>query len=275
MRGGVVEKHRGEEIVKLDAIQNAAAEQFGRQSHRYGKGHILADISDVAAALKRIPLSPPARVLDVATGAGHTGLHCASLGHEVVCADIAQPMLDRVNESARERGLEVETRRHPAEALPYEDARFDLVTSRVAPHHFSSPQAFVEETARVLRPGGHFMLIDGSIEDGDPVAEEWTHQVEKLRDPSHHRFLSPTAWSSLCDAAGLTITFAALEPFQMPDLEWYFDTANTSSTNRKLVRELVRNAPPEARQQFRIEEQNNQITWWWRRLTLIARKLES
>jgi SAM-dependent methyltransferase len=178
MRGGVVEKHRGEEIVKLDAIQNAAAEQFGRQSHRYGKGHILADISDVAAALKRIPLSPPARVLDVATGAGHTGLHCASLGHEVVCADIAQPMLDRVNESARERGLEVETRRHPAEALPYEDARFDLVTSRVAPHHFSSPQAFVEETARVLRPGGHFMLIDGSIEDGDPVAEEWTHQVE-------------------------------------------------------------------------------------------------
>jgi len=275
VRRGVAEEHRGEEIVNLDDIQFASAEQFGRQSHRYGKGHILADVSDVVAALSRIPLSVPARVLDVAAGAGHTGLHCASLGHDVICADIAQPMLDRVNESARERGLKVETRQHPAESLPYDDAGFDLVISRVAPHHFSSPQAFIEETARVLRPGGYFMLIDGSIEDGDPVAEEWTHEVEKLRDPSHHRFLSLTTWSSLCDAAGLTITFAALEPFQMPDLEWYFDTANTPAANRTLVRELVQNAPPEARQQFRIEEQDGRITWWWRRLTLIARKLES
>lgn len=258
--------------MSLDSIQNAAAEQFGKQSHRYGKGHILADVSDVSATLARIPLPDRVRVLDVATGAGHTGLHLASLGHEVTCADIAQPMLDRVKEAALERGLNVTTRLHSAESLPYDDSTFDLVTSRVAPHHFSSPEAFVLETARVLKSGGHFLLIDGSIEDDDAIAEEWTHQVEKLRDPSHHRFLAPAKWSTLCENARLQVVFKALEPFKMPDLQWYFETANTSPENREAVLDLVKNAPPEARRQFRIGEEDGKIVWWWRRLTLIATK---
>lgn len=258
--------------MSLNSIQSAAAEQFGRQSHRYGKGHILADVSDVSAALARIPLPGRARVLDVATGAGHTGLHIAGLGHDVTCADLAQPMLDRVTETANERGLKVTTRLHPAESMPYADSSFDLVTSRVAPHHFSSPELFVRETARVLKSDGHFLLIDGSIEDGDPVAEEWTHQVEKLRDPSHHRFLSPATWSRLCETAALRVILTALDPFKMPDLDWYFETANTTPQNRQAVLNLVSHAPAEARNQFHIAMENGKIVWWWRRLTLIARK---
>jgi len=258
--------------MSLDPVQSAAAEQFGRQSHRYGKAHILADVSDVIAALNRINLPSPARVLDVATGAGHTGLHCASLGRDVTCADIAQPMLDRVNEAAQERGIKIVTRLHPAESMPYPDATYDLVTSRVAPHHFSSPESFVQEAARVLKRGGYLLVIDGSIEDGDAVAEEWSHRVETLRDPSHHRFLSPAKWSALCSAAGLQPQHAVLEPLKMPDLEWYFDTANTSPVNREAILELVRNAPVEAQRQFNISEENGKITWWWRRLTLIAAK---
>ena len=90
---------------------------------------------------------------------------------------------------AIERGLSIETRLHEAETFPYSEASFDLVTCRVAAHHFSDRDAFVREVTRVLKPGGHFLLIDGSIPDGEPVAEEWIHEVEKLRDPSHGRFL--------------------------------------------------------------------------------------
>lgn len=258
--------------MKLDAVQQAAQEQFARQSRNYGRSHILADVSDVAAALEKITLPPRARVLDVATGAGHTGLHLASLGHEVICADLAAPMLERVREAAAERGLRVETRQHAAEALPYPDASFDFVTSRIAPHHFSSPESFVSETARVLRPGGWFLLIDGSVPDDAPEAEEWLHQVEKLRDPSHHRLLTPRAWTQLCKASGLRVQSAELKPMKQPDLEWYFETAATPAANREQVRALVADVPASARALFRLGEEDGKIVWWWPRLTLVAQR---
>jgi ubiquinone/menaquinone biosynthesis C-methylase UbiE len=245
--------------VKLDAVQQAAQEQFARQSRNYGRSHILADVSDLEAALEGVALPSRARVLDVATGGGHTGLHLASLGHDVICTDLAAPMLERVQEAARERGLTVQTRQHPAEELPYDDGSFDLVISRIAPHHFSSPESFVRESARVLKPGGWFVVIDGSVPDDQPEAEEWLHQVEKHRDPSHHRLLTPRVWTSLCEAQGLRVQSAALRPLKQPDLEWYFQAAATSPENQQIVRDLIANAPESARTAFRLAEEEGMI----------------
>lgn len=259
--------------MKLDEVQRAAQEQFAKQSHRYGQGHILENVEDVREAVEKLPLPPNARVLDVATGGGHTGLYLASLGHEVTLADIAQPMLERAAKTAAARGLKVETRQHPAEQLPYPDSSFDLVTSRVAPHHFSSPPDFIRETARVLKRGGFFLLIDGSVADDEPEAEAWIHQVEKLRDPSHHRFLTPRAWSELCEASGMKVRRAELFPFKQPDLNWYFETAATSAENRKQVMELIVHAPESVRRLFKLGEEDGKIVWWWQRLTLVAEKI--
>jgi ubiquinone/menaquinone biosynthesis C-methylase UbiE len=256
----------------LNEVQRASQEQFARQSERYGKGHILENVDDVRAALTHIALPPCARVLDVATGGGHTGLLLASLGHDVTLSDITQAMLDRVAAAARERGLNVQTRLHSAEHFPYDAGSFDLVACRVAAHHFSSPDSFVSETARVLRSGGWFLLIDGTVEDDQPEAEQWSHTVEKLRDPSHHRFVTPRTWQRQCEAAGLSAIHCGLTPFKQPDLNWYFDTAATSAENRHKVLELVHNAPSSARQLFRIGEEEGKIVWWWQRLTLVARK---
>src|SRR5438094_3453535 len=104
--------------MELDEVQQAAREQFARQSHRYGPGHILENIEDLRSAIEPLNLPHGAQVLDVATGAGHTGLFLAGLGHDVTLADIAQPMLDRAAKTAVERGLRVRTRLHPAEQFP-------------------------------------------------------------------------------------------------------------------------------------------------------------
>src|SRR5262245_37895745 len=98
--------------MKLDDVQQAAQEQFARQSHRYGRGHVLENVDDVRRAIGLMHLPPKATVLDIATGAGHTGLYLASLGHDVTLGDLAVPMLERAARSAKERNLIVQTRQH-------------------------------------------------------------------------------------------------------------------------------------------------------------------
>ncbi len=259
--------------MNLDDVQRAAETQFSRQSRRYTKGHILENVDDVRAALAHLSLPARAQVLDVATGGGNTGLLLASLGHDVTLSDISQAMLDRATETAGERGLKVATRLHTAEAFPYPDGAFDLVTCRVAAHHFSGPENFVRESARVLKPDGWFLVIDGTVEDDQPEAETWSHAVEKLRDPSHHRFVPPRQWREFCARAGLRVVHWGLTPFKQPDLNWYFETAATAPENRRQVLELIRNAPESARRLFRLGEEEGKIVWWWQRLTLVAQRV--
>jgi ubiquinone/menaquinone biosynthesis C-methylase UbiE len=259
----------------LDEVQRTSQAQFDRQSHRYAKGHILADTSDVAQLVARVPPRPRRRALDVATGAGHTGLFLAAAGWQVTLADLSAAMLEQAKKLATERGLLVETNQHSAESLPYPDEVFDLVTCRVAPHHFSDPAAFVRESARVLASGGSLCVIDGSIEDGQGEVEEWLHQVEKLRDPSHQRFITAGQWRSMCEAAGLRVEYCELLPFLQPDLEWYFDTAATSIENRAAVLRLIENAPQSARRLLQLRDERatgGKITWYWQRLSLLAVK---
>ena len=206
----------------------------------------------------------------MATGAGHTGLFLASLGLDVTLADIAQPMLDKAAQTAGERGLTVKTALHAAEQLPYPNESFDLVTCRVAAHHFSSPEKFIAETARVLKPGGHLLLIDGTVADNQPEAQAWIHSVEKLRDPSHNRFLTPLEWEALCRSGGMAVESSTVVPFKQPDLNWYFETAATPDKNRIEVLELVARAPEPARALFQIGAEEGKIIWWWQRLTLVA-----
>ena len=256
----------------LDHIQQASREQFDRQSRNYGPSHILADVADIVAALDGGDLPEPGRALDVATGGGHTAVWLAENGWDVTASDLSPAMLERASELAASRGVTIETALHEAERLPYGDGEFQIVTCRVAAHHFSNPAAFVSEVARVLGPGGVFLLIDGSVPDDEPEAAEWLHAVEKWRDPSHGRFLSPGEWSGLCRDAGLEILRCGTRPFKQPDLHWYFETAGTPETNRDEVMKLIKSVPDQAVRAFGLAEEDGKIVWWWPRLSLVARR---
>ena len=256
----------------LDISQAASARQFERQSDRYGKSHILADTADVTAALVGIEAPAGGTALDVATGGGHTALWLARHGWKVTAGDIAPRMLDSAAKLCAEAGLKIETRLFPAEKMPFAAESFDLVAVRVAPHHFSSPARFMSEVARVLKPGGHFLLIDSCVPDDDPQTAEWLHHVEKLRDPSHGRYLSRKTWEGLVQGAGLTIERSQVQPFKQPDLQWYFETAATKPGNRQQVMQAVGSASPRVRAALRLRNERGKIVWWWPRLTLVAAK---
>jgi ubiquinone/menaquinone biosynthesis C-methylase UbiE len=256
----------------LNEAQSAAAAQFDRQSDRYGKSHILADTTDVEEALGTIAVPAGGQALDVATGGGHTALWLARRGWTVTAGDISPRMIENAQRLLTEAGFPLQTRLFPAEKLPFADRSFEVVTVRVAPHHFSSPASFISEAGRVLKSGGYFLLIDGSVPDNDPETEEWLHQVEKWRDPSHGRLLSRSAWETLARGAGLEILRSELHPMKQPDLEWYFTTAATSAANRELVLEAVRNASPQVRSALGLAQEDGKIVWYWPRLTLLARR---
>jgi len=256
----------------LDTAQAASAAQFDRQSDRYGRSHILADTRDVTEALAPLADRAAGRSLDIATGGGHTALCTARMGWSVTAGDVSPRMLAGAAKLLKDEGLPLETRLFPAETIPFDDATFELVTTRVAPHHFSSPERFVAEVARVLKPGGHFLLIDGTVPNGDPETEEWLHRVEKWRDPSHGRFLSRTSWESLVRTAGLGLIASSLHPKKQPDLHWYFETAATSTENQILVLEAIQTASPQVRRALRLADEDGKIVWWWPMLRLLARK---
>lgn len=258
----------------LNDIQKAAAAQFSRQSGEYGRKHMLADTSDVAWLLDEIPLAQESNALDVATGGGHTALYLARRGLSVTLGDLSHEMLEAASQLLLDEGFYCKLACFPAESMPFGDSSFDIVSSRVAPHHFSSIPSFVQEVARVLKPGGWFMLIDGSVPDNCEAADQWLNQVEKWRDPSHNRMLSPARWNDLVVKAGLTIEVSELHPLQQPDLEWYFSVAGTPPANRDLVRRAVREASPAIREAMQLAEDadTKKITWIWPMLRLLARK---
>jgi len=258
---------------QLDDIQTAAHDQFSERAGQYGKGHILADVSDVEKAIADLKLRPGAKALDVATGNGHTAIYLAQKGFNVTACDISHAMLKETAALANEKGVFLELHEHEAEKLPYESNTFSLVTCRVAAHHFSSPESFIRETSRVLKMYGYLVLIDGTVPDDQADAYAWMNEVERLRDPSHVRMITPNTWRKWCVEAGLTVTRSEVHAFKQPDLNWYFDVANTPPENRKKVLEMLAKAPAPVRELFKIGQEDGKIVWYWRRLTLVAGKI--
>lgn len=257
-----------------DVVQEAARRQFERQAAAYGAGHVLAQTDDLRGALAYLKVGRGERLLDVACGAGHAAVFFAKLGLEVVASDVAGAMLEQTRRLAEQAGVTVRVEQHAAEAMPYGDGTFDVVSCRVAAHHFACPASFCMEAARVLRAGGRFLLIDGTVEEGEPEAEAWLHEVEKLRDPTHGRLIGPLRWRHLCGHVGMRVIHAEVQPLEQPDLEWYFEAAGTPEENRVRVRELVARAPEAARRLFRVRvDEGGKVSWWWQRLVLVAVKL--
>ncbi|MEO6847471.1 MAG: methyltransferase domain-containing protein, partial [Chthoniobacterales bacterium] len=259
--------------MKLDPSQQAAQRQFDSRSAEYGTSHVLANTEDVEMSLANISLKPGMKALDIATGGGHTGLFLARRGLHVTFSDISAEMLERVSDTLAKEGLSGEVKHHPAEVLPYADESFDIVSSRVAPHHFSDPAEFVHSSARVLKPGGHFLLIDIVSSDEDRETADWGNRIEKLRDPSHVRNYTRSEWVKWVESSGLHVIFGELFSLKQTDLEHYFAVADTPAENRKEIYAMIHSAPQKAKEIFRLNtDDDGRITWWWQRLRLLAQK---
>jgi SAM-dependent methyltransferase len=195
------------------------------------------------------------RVLDVATGSGNAAIAAARLGCTVVGVDYVPGLLERGRERAAAEGLEVELLEGDAEALPFEDASFDAVTSvfgsMFAPDHAQA----AAELLRVCRPGGTIALAswtpDGFI--GDLFRTQAAHVPPPagVRSPmlwgteAHLRelFGDGIAWLEV-EERTFTWRFASAEEFVAFFRRWYGPTLKAFAAldpdgQKALERDLV------------------------------------
>jgi glutathione S-transferase len=231
----------------------------------------LADVSHLDKTITDLKLRPASHVLDIATGHGYTAAYLAEKGFTVIAAD--QPVAPEAIALAESRHLAITFHEHGADQLPYEDGSFGLVICRGAAHHLKAPDKFVTEATRVLKTYGFLVVIDGTVPDDHVEANAWMNSLEQLRDPAHVKFITPQTWRTWCQQRGLTVTRAQMDPVKMPDLQAYFNEANTPPENRKKVLEMVAKAPAAAREIFKIGQERGKIVWTARRITLIAGKM--
>jgi ubiquinone/menaquinone biosynthesis C-methylase UbiE len=206
-------------------------EQFGANAANY----VTSGVHAKGASLQRLVdlVAPKAdwQALDIATGGGHTALAFAPHVAHVIASDLTPQMLEQVEGQVAERGLSnVSTQIADAEALPFEGGSFELVTCRIAPHHFPEIPKFVAEVARVLKPGGTFALVDNAAPDAltnpglaeaDLVKAAETYNLfEKIRDPSHNRAWTATEWLGCVETAGFSISHTEFLPKKMSFRTW-------------------------------------------------------
>jgi ubiquinone/menaquinone biosynthesis C-methylase UbiE len=99
---------------------------------------------------------PPGIALDAACGTGRHAEYLSMRGHQVVGVDSSPDMLQR----ARTRVPRAEFRQGDLDQLPLPNDHVDLVVCALALTHVSDLKPVITEFARVLRPGGHLVIID-------------------------------------------------------------------------------------------------------------------
>ncbi|MDZ7688797.1 MAG: methyltransferase domain-containing protein [Halobacteriales archaeon] len=242
-----------------DNHKSRTAESFGENSFSYAESpaHRMGD--DLETLRDWVSESEPDRVLDVATGAGHTaGAVGEAVGEEtLVCATDISPEMVRTAVSR----YDVEGVVADAEELPFVSSSFDAVTCRIAAHHFPNPRAFLEEVRRVLSPDGVFAFEDNVAPDDDEL-DAFLNEVERTRDPTHVRSYTVGEWERWLDEAGFEVHEASVVKKNL-DYETWIESLDTPEENRERVETLLREPPignPEqARELFEISCEDGEV----------------
>jgi SAM-dependent methyltransferase len=154
--------------------------------------------------------------LDVATGGGHVARRLREAEFDVVTVDPAPGMQPDVISRA--------------EHLPFADGSFDVVVSRIAPHHFADVGEAMREMARVAKK---LVLVVDNLYRGDVVEE-----AERLRDPPHVRNYSEAEWRGFFDEADLKVEAVELLETEI-DVDVWLARAGCEGEEAERVRTLL------------------------------------
>jgi ubiquinone/menaquinone biosynthesis C-methylase UbiE len=229
------------------------ADAFGSTAAAYLTSAVHATGADLQELARKVAAKSEALVLDLGCGAGHVSFAVAPHALRVVAYDIAEPMLATVAAAAKERGLSnIDTQQGPAERLPFADASFDFVLSRMSAHHWHDVPAALAEVRRVLKPQGRVLFVDIAGAD-HPLLDTHIQAVELLRDGSHIRDYRADEWLALFQQAGFKAEVRSR--WRLPlQFDTWVARMRTPPERVTAIRSLWTNAPDEVREYFAVQD---------------------
>jgi SAM-dependent methyltransferase len=234
-------------------VKESVQRQFAAVAANYATSVVHVGGPDLTAMLAAATLRGVERALDAGCGTGHTALAFAPHVAEVAALDLTEAMLAQGRKLARDRGIaNVKFQRGDVERLPFPDASFDLVTSRYSAHHYPHPLVALREFARVLKPGGTFLLVDVIAPDS-AAQDTFLNAIELLRDPSHVRDHTLDQWQRMIETAGFAAEVLATWPLRL-EFESWVARMNTPFLAITQLRMLIDGAPREVRAGLAIDE---------------------
>jgi ubiquinone/menaquinone biosynthesis C-methylase UbiE len=123
-------------------------------------------------------LTSGSRVLEVAPGPGYFCIELAKLGaYSITGLDISHTFVEIASKKATQAGVMVDFRQGNASSMPLADNTFDFLLCRAAFKNFGQPIRALQEMCRVLKPGGHGLIIDLRK---DASMESINHEVDGM-----------------------------------------------------------------------------------------------
>jgi ubiquinone/menaquinone biosynthesis C-methylase UbiE/catechol 2,3-dioxygenase-like lactoylglutathione lyase family enzyme len=244
-----------------EAIKERVREAFGETAAAYVASPGHAGGADLNRLVELAAPTLSDRALDVSTGGGHTALALAPHVARVTASDLTPRMLAAARDFLTTNGVtNADYVIADAEQLPFLDASFDLVTVRIAPHHYASLATAVREMAHVLTPGGRLLVID-NIEPEDATLDALLNHWEKWRDPSHVRNYTASEWRRYLTDAGLEISDAEVQRKTHDFAPWVERMRMPPAESARLEAEMLA-APPEAPAYFEIGSRDGHVARW-------------
>lgn len=203
-----------------DEIKAQTQSRFAQYAQGYIDSPNHAKGEDLERLIELAQPQPDWMMMDVATGAGHTALKFSRHVRHVVMADFTPDMLAVARTFVTGKGAaNTSFVLTDAENLAFVPDSFDLVTCRIAPHHFPDVYKFAVSVERVLKPGGLFVLQDHVLPE-DKRAGSYIDSFQRLRDPSHHRAYSESEWRGLFLDADFIIEHGEMASKTTPLVTW-------------------------------------------------------
>ncbi|MDI7774176.1 class I SAM-dependent methyltransferase [Asticcacaulis sp. EMRT-3] len=228
--------------------------QFDPQAAAYLTSRVHAEGPDLKRAAETVSAAIPAykgKGLDIGCGAGHLAYALAPHLNCTVACDPSPAMLATVAQTAKLRGLTIETVQASADALPFADGEFCVVASRYSAHHWRNLPVALKAMRRVVKTGGYLLMID-VLGDEDDLVDTHLQAIEVLRDRSHLRNLKASQWRDLIAASGFEMVEEADWPLPL-DFSAWVTRMRTSDQRAAMIRTLLDEAPAEVRDALKVQ----------------------